>query len=879
MNKKSNEIRQMFLDYFKKRGHKIIKGSPLIPKNDSSLLFTNAGMNQFKDIFLGKKKIDHDPLVTVQRCLRTGGKKNDLENVGYSDRHHTLFEMLGNFSFGKYFKKEAIEYAWELLTSSTWYGINKNRLWVTIHENDEETYNIWLNNIGLKKNKIIRIKNKQKSKFSSDNFWKMGDNGPCGPSTEIFFNQKKNYLEDINLDSKHDLLNQIEIWNIVFIEYNKQSNGNIVPLSNPSVDTGMGLERITRILQGKQNNYDTDIFQFLKKSIKKFNIGINLNDCKILNVISDHIRSAVFLVFENIIPENEGRGYVLRRIIRRALRYSHIAGLKKMFFFKLVSVVIDSLNEEKEAFKKKENTIIEIIKNEEIQFNKTIVKGMQLLETSIDSNTKILSGKVAFKLYDTFGFPIDLTKDFCKEKNIELDFLTFEKEMKKQKSISFKSQKFKKKYLENINIEINTSFEGYNETSTNAIVKKIVVNGKFTNSIKNGEQGIIFLNKTTFFPESSGQIGDIGKLESKNSFQSIFIVKDTKKYNNSIAHIGKLISGIIKIEQKIFTKIDTKYRNLIQNNHTATHLLNSVIRKIMGKNIFQKGSSINEKRLRFDFLFKEKNLKNYIRNNIEEKMNSIINKNIKINTNFEKLENAKKNGAIYLFEKKYKKIVRVVSIKNISIELCNGTHAKYTGDIGFFKIISEKKIGSNTIRIEAKTGIQALKYIHDQEQQLNKISKILNSSKLDIYNKIEQLIKKIKNKEKEIKKIKTKEIISLTNKIKKKSKKINNINLLITTINNCTPNFLRTLLKKTQNVLKNSIIILFTNNIEKSNFIIGISKKITNKITAIEIIKRIKFYIKIKGGGKENLAEGGGEKIETKVEKKILAEIQKWILN
>ncbi|CAL4043313.1 Alanine--tRNA ligase [Buchnera aphidicola (Tetraneura ulmi)] len=878
MNKKSNEIRQMFLNFFKKKGHKIITGSPLIPKNDPSLLFTNAGMNQFKDFFLGKQKVTYDPLVTVQKCLRTGGKKNDLENVGYSDRHHTFFEMLGNFSFGKYFKKEAIKYAWELLTSSNWYGINKNRLWVTIHENDEETYEIWLNIIGLKKNKIIRVKNKKNSQFLSDNFWTMGENGPCGPSTEIFYNQKKNYLEDIDLNFKRDLLNQIEIWNIVFIQYNQETNNKITPLSTTSVDTGMGLERITRVLQNKNNNYDTDIFKFLKKAIKNFNIGINLNNNQILNVISDHIRSTVFLIFENIVPDNEGRGYVLRRIIRRALRYSHTAGLKKMFFHKLASVLIESLNEEKKNFKEKEKTIIEIIKNEEIKFNKTIERGTKLLETSINSNTNVLSGKIAFKLYDTFGFPIDLTKDFCKEKKIELDYSTFKKEMDKQKSMSFRSKKFKKKYLNDLNVEINTLFEGYNDTSTNAIVKKIIINGKFKNSIKNGEQGIIFLNKTTFFPESSGQTGDIGILKSEDDYQSIFIVNDTKKYNNSIAHVGKLISGTIKIEQKIISEIDSNNRNLIQNNHTATHLLHSIIRKEIGKKTFQKGSSINSKRLRFDFLFEETSFKNYVRENIEEIINIIISKNIKIKTNLEKIEKAKKNGAVYLFEKKYKKIVRVVSIKNTSIELCNGTHTKYTGNIGFFKIISEKKIGSNTIRIEAKTGIQALKYINQQEKQLNQISKILKSNKLEVYSKVLKLIQKNKKKEKEIEKIKIKELKLLIHKIKKISKKIKNINFLITTINNCTPHFLRILLKKTQNILGNSIIILFTNNKKKSNFIVGISEKITNKITSVEIIKQIKTYIRIKGGGKEKLAEGGGEKIETKIQKKISNKIQNWIL-
>ncbi|CAL4323819.1 Alanine--tRNA ligase [Buchnera aphidicola (Eriosoma lanigerum)] len=873
MNITTNQIRTMFLSFFKKKDHKIIPSSSLIPNNDPSLLFTNAGMNQFKEIFLGNNKPKFSKVVTIQKCLRTGGKYNDLDNIGYSDNHHTFFEMLGNFSFGDYFKKEAISYAWELLTSIQWFNLNKNRLWVTVYYKDQETYQIWINIIGLNPERVIYVGNKKNSNSLSDNFWSMGENGPCGPSTEIFYDPTENFLQHSGEYFKNNQDTQIEIWNIVFMEYNRTLDGELIPLPNKSVDTGMGLERISRILQNKKSNYEIDIFDQLIKSIFQFNKNIYSNKKKSIYIIADHIRSSAFLIAENIFPSNEGRGYVLRRIIRRALRHAHTSGMNKLFFFKLIPTLIEVMGEESNLIKNNIKKVQEVLKQEEIQFNYTIHRGIKLLEDQIKKlKGNILHGKIIFKLYDTFGFPVDLTADFCKEQNLQIDSIGFMKEMNKQKKQTKIANQFAKQYDPVLTIKNHSIFKGYNTYETTSIIKQIFINGKTTNQLNCGESGIIILDNTPFYPESGGQIGDIGEINNK---QNIFKVENTKKYGIGIIHFGKILSGKLSVNQEIQAKINIKYRKNIQNNHSATHLLHSALRNIFGNNTIQKGSLITNLSLRFDFSCNEK-ITNEKIHKIEYIVNEYIIQNSIINTTIDTFNNAQKTGAIALFNEKYNDIVRIVSINDYSIELCGGTHTNQTGSIGFFKIINEKSIGSGIKRIEAVTGNKAILFIHNKETKLNHIMNILNTNEDNISKKIHVLTNTIHKLKNNIDIFIKRELIEITKQLLKKVIHINNINLLIENINISNSNLLRNVIDIIQKKLHSAIIIITTIIEKKIYFIIKISKNLTNDIQANYIAKKIINNIGGKGGGKSHLSEGGGG---TKVEllSITLNNIQSWI--
>ncbi|ANZ22606.1 alanine--tRNA ligase [Buchnera aphidicola (Diuraphis noxia)] len=871
MNKTTSEIRQDFLKFFQNKGHIILPGSSLVPEDDSTLLFTNAGMNQFKEIFLGQKKINHSRVVTVQNCLRTGGKHNDLENVGYTSKHHTFFEMLGNFSFNDYFKEEAIQYAWELLTSKKWFNIPEDKLWVSVYKNDYESYKIWKNIIQIPPERIIRIGDKNNCKYNSDNFWQMGDTGPCGPSTEIFYNYSDKLIKNSLEFFKNEGNCFLEIWNIVFIEFNRISKTKIVHLPNKCIDTGMGLERISAVLQNVNSNYDIDIFQELIKNISMLTSIKDLNHVS-LRIIADHIRSCAYIISDNIIPSNENRGYVLRRIIRRALRHGHKLGIKEKFFYKLVSTLIKVMGENSDILKKKKEKIKKILKMEEIQFSYTLDKGLKILDDEIKkANSNTLSGETLFYLYDTFGFPIDLTSDVCREKNIKIDYISYKLLKEKQKRESSRKNKFYKNYNNSIIVNDKCLFEGYNKHKTKSVVRYIFIKNQLVKKIMKNETGIIFLDKTTFYGESGGQIGDIGELYNKNSR---FIVENTKRYGKSIGHIGKLIIGEIKVHDCISSQINQNYRHSIQINHSATHLLHAALRETFGDDVFQKGSLVSDTHLRFDFSC-FKTIKTSHIQKIEHIINMKIRDNILIKAQMLNLEEAKKKKAMCLFENKYSSKVRTVFIKDFSIELCGGTHTKRTGDIGLFKIFSQSSVSSGIKRIEAKTGQKAIAYLHEKDNNIQDISFLLNCNSACIKDKITKLINKTKQLENKIIDFQNKENAKNIKKLVKNANEIKGIKFISHIFHNYEHKLLRTIVNQLKKELKNIVIILV--NIIDNHFtiVIGVSKNLINHITAKNIINIIMKKIKGNGGGKEEIAEGGG--INTKKLPIILNSMQSWI--
>ena len=872
MNIKTIEIRNQFLKFFHKKKHKIIQGSSLIPQNDPSILFTNAGMNQFKDIFLGNHvSYQYSKVATAQYCLRTGGKHNDLENVGYTSRHHTFFEMLGNFSFGDYFKKKAILYAWELLTSKKWFSLSKENFLITVYKTDEETYDIWKNIIGIPIHRIIRIGNKTRSSDSSDNFWQMGDTGPCGPCTEIFYSLNDNINKKIITNNKDISENYIEVWNIVFMQFNRINDGSLVKLPHPSVDTGMGLERISAIIQNVSSNYEIDIFQILIKDIAKISNTTNLKN-KSLYVIADHIRACYFMIAENILPSNENRGYVLRRIIRRAIRHGYLLGIKTTFLYKLVASVAISMHINNTYLLNKREKIENILKTEETKFNLTLDRGLRLLHSEIKKVTNnTLDGEIIFYLYDTFGFPIDLTKEVCYEHNINIDRIGFETHMEKQKIRSREKNTFNQNYNVIHHKENTSTFTGYNLYKTKSIIKNIFINEQSKERISSGEKGIIILNQTPFYPESGGQVGDIGIICNN---EGIFKVENTKKNGKTILHIGTLTLGFLKIQHNVFSEIDNKFRSSIQKNHTATHLLNSALHKKLGNHVYQNGSLVTPDFIRFDFFHHMPIPLNTIQE-IEILINQYIRKNIYIKTEMMSFKDAKKNNIIFLSNKKYDEHVRVLSIGDYSNELCIGTHTKKTGDIGFFKIRSERSIASNIHRIEAVTGESALNLIHSQEKNIQEICLLLQTNPNFLKQKIEKIISKQKNLEKKISELKEKNVIKIIDKLTKKIIKIKNTILLVSTLHNQNPKTMRNMIDALKNKFKCAIIVLANIISNKVTVIVGVTKNLTHSIQANHLINIILKKINGKGGGKPDIAEGGSIHLQKLPE--ALAGIELWI--
>ncbi|WWP02617.1 MAG: alanine--tRNA ligase [Candidatus Dasytiphilus stammeri] len=870
------EIRQTFIDYFQMKDHKVVASSSLIPENDSSLLFTNAGMNQFKNIFINVNKSDLCRATTAQRCIRAGGKHNDLEKVGFTTRHHTFFEMLGNFSFGDYFKREAINFAWELLTSKYWFHLPQEKLWVTVYYNDNETYDIWANEINIPSDRLIRIGDYKNKKYSSDNFWTMGNTGPCGPCTEIFFDHGA-HLYGGDPGSTEDGNRYIEIWNIVFIQYNRQEDGSLEVLTNPSVDTGMGLERMAAVLQHVDTTYDIDVF---KKIIK--NVGLVTNTTNIeahkspsIKVIADHIRSCTFLIGDGVQPSNEGRGYVLRHIIRRAVRHGYMLGMKEPFFYKLVKPMVDIMEKVSEYIIPQQDLIQNILKTEEKKFFQTLVRGLSRLNITLENMQKnqILDGKTIFNLYDTYGLPIEMIADVCRERNIQIDKKIFNQQMELQRTRARQSQKFTLNYNHIVD-NYHTIFQGHDIFKLKATIIAIFIAGKTKESINYKEEGIIILDKTPFYSESGGQIGDSGKLLLLDRAE--FIVHNTKKIGNVIAHIGILLHGSMHIGDYILAQIDKAHRKNISMNHSATHLLHTTLRIVLGDHIRQKGSFISDKYLRFDF-YHPTSIEDKIQYKIEKLVNTQIRNNLPITTSNMRLNDAKKRGAIALFSDKYEKYVRVLKIGDFSLELCNGTHVSRTGEIGLFHITHESSVAYGIRRIEAITGDKAIEKLQFHHELIQNISRLIKANHNNIYKKILNIINNNNSLKREREKFKFQQASQTSKLLINDAIKVKNTHLLISQLMNFDIKILKSILLILKDKLQSSVIILSTVNDGQVNLMVSVTSNISNIITAKEIICLIAPLLGGKGGGKTELAQAYGTNI--KELPKIMNQIEQFVTN
>ena len=852
--KTTSEIRQSFLDFFHSKGHTVVESSSLVPENDPTLLFTNAGMNQFKDVFLGNEKRPYTRATTAQRCVRAGGKHNDLENVGYTARHHTFFEMMGNFSFGDYFKQDAIKFGWEYLTSPQWLGLPKEKLYVTVYETDDEAYNIWHDEVGVPAEHIIRIGDNKGAPYASDNFWAMGDTGPCGPCTEIFYDHGDHIWGGLPGSPEEDGDRFIEVWNIVFMQFNRHADGTMENLPKPSVDTGMGLERMTAVLQHVNSNYEIDIFQTLIKTIAELLNVTDLNN-KSLRVIADHIRSCAYLIADGVVPSNEGRGYVLRRIIRRAVRHGNILGAKGAFFYELVPTLAKVMGHAGEIISQKQAHIQKTLKAEEEQFARTLERGLALLEDELAkvANNQ-LSGEVAFKLYDTYGFPLDLTADVCRERNIAIDEKGFEAEMQAQRERAKASSNFGMDYNNVIKVEGQTQFKGYETLNTDATVVALFSNGESVNEIKSGENAVVILDQTAFYGESGGQVGDSGLISSEIcNFQ----VNDTQKYGQVFGHIGQLTSGSLKVGDKVKAEVEAQRRHAITLNHSATHLLHSALREVLGNHVAQKGSLVNEQVLRFDFSQPEAINKAQLAE-IERIVNRKVRENIQVVIEQMDIESAKAKGAMALFGEKYGDVVRVVDMSDFSIELCGGTHVNQTGDIGLFKITSEGAVAAGVRRVEAVTGENALAWLHNLQQIAQNSAEVLKTDVASLVEKIQQLQDKAKRTEKELEQLKTKQASQAGADLAKQAEQINGVNVVVQQIDNVDAKVLRTMVDDLKNQLGTAIIVFGSVVDDKVSLIVGVTKDLTDKVKAGELVGEMAQHVGGKGGGRPDMAMAGG---------------------
>ncbi|MCT8525739.1 alanine--tRNA ligase [Glaesserella parasuis] len=857
--KTTSEIRQAFLEFFQSKGHTIVPSSSLVPENDPTLLFTNAGMNQFKDVFLGLDKRSYNRATSSQRCVRAGGKHNDLENVGYTARHHTFFEMLGNFSFGDYFKPDAIAFAWEFLTSPQWLALPKEKLWVTVYETDDEAYDIWNREIGVPAERIVRIGDNKGAPYASDNFWQMGDTGPCGPCTEIFYDHGDHIWGGPPGSAEEDGDRFIEVWNVVFMQFNRQADGTLKKLPKPSVDTGMGLERISAVLQHVNSNYEIDIFQALIKEIASL-LNVTDLDNKSLRVIADHIRSCAYLIADGVMPSNEGRGYVLRRIIRRAVRHGNILGAKSAFFYQLVPTLAKAMGQAGEILTQKQAHIQKALKAEEDQFARTLERGLALLEDALAKvENKVLSGEVAFKLYDTYGFPLDLTADVCRERSITIDEAGFEREMQAQRARAQASSNFGTDYNNVIKVNGSTEFNGYEVTECEATVVALFSNGKAVEAIQSGENAVVVLDRTAFYGESGGQVGDSGVIASEICN---FEVNDTQKYGQVFGHIGQLASGTLSVGDKVKAEVNTTRRHAITLNHSATHLLHSALRQVLGDHVAQKGSLVSENSLRFDFSQGEAISKADLEE-IERIINTKIRENIVVTTEVMDLESAKQKGAMALFGEKYGDRVRVVDMTAaFSVELCGGTHVKQTGEIGLFKVVSEGAVAAGVRRIEAVTGENAIGLLHQQQQILNQSAELLKADTASLVEKIQQLQEKSKKVEKELQQLKDKLAAQAGGELAKQAKQINGVNVVVQRLENVDAKALRTMVDDLKNQLGSAVIVFATKTDEKVNLIVGVTKDLTDKVNAGELVGLMAQEVGGKGGGRADMAMAGGSQPE-----------------
>ena len=861
MSKSTAQIRQAFLNFFADKGHQKVSSSSLVPSDDPTLLFTNAGMNQFKDVFLGTEQRKYTRATSSQRCVRAGGKHNDLENVGYTARHHTFFEMLGNFSFGDYFKQQAIAYAWTFLTQEL--KLPKEKLLVTIYSEDDEAFDIWHNEIGVPKEKIIRI-------ATSDNFWSMGDTGPCGPCSEIFYDHGEHIWGGPPGTPEEDGDRFIEIWNLVFMQFNRQANGDMLPLPKPSIDTGMGLERISAILQNVHSNYEIDIFQNLIKATAEI-VGTSSLEDKSLRVVADHIRSCSFLISDGVMPSNEGRGYVLRRIIRRAVRHGNKLGAKGVFFYKLVAALATEMGDAYPELNEQRAVIEKVLRVEEEQFSRTLERGMLILNDALSElEGKVVPGELVFKLYDTYGFPADLTNDVAREKGLSIDEEGFEQAMAEQRKRAQKASNFDLDYNEQLRSDLESVFVGYELEQNTAQIKEIFVQGQSVAEITAGTEGTIILDESPFYAEAGGQAGDAGTLVKDSGG---FEVQDTVKLGKAIAHKGAALSEL-KVGDSVQANVNGAGRHAIKLNHSATHLMHAALKSVLGEHVNQKGSLVQPERLRFDFSHYEAMTKEQVLA-VETMVNEQILANHALQTKLMGLEQAKEAGAMALFGEKYDDDVRVVSMGDFSMELCGGTHVARTGDIGLFKIISESGIASGVRRIEAVTGITALQYVQQQAFELTSISAVLKTDVTTVGERVLQLIEQTKTLEKEVTKLKQEIANSAGSDLLSQINEINGVKVLSYHVQGIESGALRTMIDDLKNQIGSGVILLGVATGEKVSLIAGVTKDLTQKVKAGELVNFVAQQVGGKGGGRPDMAQAGGSQPENL--DSAIASVNEWL--
>lgn len=861
-NLSSAEIRSAFLTYFEKRGHQIVPSSSLVPGNDPTLLFTNAGMVQFKDVFLGQETRPYTTATSSQRCVRAGGKHNDLENVGYTARHHTFFEMLGNFSFGDYFKRDAIKYAWEFLVKEL--GIPAEKLWVTVYDEDPEAADIWLNEIGVDAARLSRI-------GAKDNFWSMGDTGPCGPCSEIFYDHGDSVAGGPPGTPEEDGDRYVEIWNLVFMQYNRDEKGELTPLPKPSVDTGMGLERVAAVLQGVHNNYDIELFQALIKHVAKLTGTSDLTHTS-LRVLADHIRSCAFLIVDGVQPSNEGRGYVLRRIIRRAIRHGYKLEMKDVFFHQLVKPLADQMGDAYPELVAKVEMVSNILLKEEQRFAETLEQGMKLLQEGAQSlKDHVITGEIAFKLYDTYGFPIDLTADYARENNLTVDLDGFEKAMDAQRERARSSSSFATAQSALPTVDFSTEFTGYESLQSEANIQAIYKDGEEMSVIREGDKAYLVLDKTPFYAESGGQVGDQGVISTPTA---VFNVSDVQKEGEAYFHIGRVASGEFQQQQNVTATVDEGQRQATALNHSATHLLHAALRDVLGDHVTQKGSLVSAERLRFDFSHFEPISSEQLQD-IERLVNAQIRLNVDVETQITDPETAVANGAMALFGEKYGDKVRVLKMGAFSTELCGGTHANRVGDIGLIKILSETGIASGVRRIEAVAGEGALNWVEQSEHLLQKISKLVKGNRDSAVDKVAQIQDKNKTLEKELEQLKAQLAKAASGDLLSQAVQIDGLNVLAANIEGSDGKALRDLVDQLKDKLGEAAIVLSTVNNGKVILIAGVSKSQTNRIKAGELVNSVAVQVGGKGGGRPDMAQAGGDNPAALVD--ALKSVPNWV--
>jgi alanyl-tRNA synthetase len=868
--KTSAEIRQAFLDYFAARGHEVVASSPLVPQNDPTLLFTNAGMVQFKDVFLGREKRNIHRATSSQRCVRAGGKHNDLENVGYTARHHTFFEMLGNFSFGDYFKRDAIHYAWEFLTQTI--GLPPEKLWVTVYQDDDEAADVWLKEIGVDPARFTRIGDKPGKRYESDNFWSMGDTGPCGPCSEIFYDHGEEIWGGPPGTPEEDGDRYIEIWNLVFMQYNRDADGSMTELPKPSVDTGMGLERLVAVMQGVHSNYEIDLFTHLIEAAAKLT-GCKDREEKSLRVIADHIRSCAFLIVDGVLPSNEGRGSVLRRIIRRAIRHGYMLGVKDPFFYKLVQQLCTEMGEAYPELVAQRDQVERVLRLEEERFAETLEQGMKILDEAIAGlQGKEIPGETAFKLYDTYGFPFDMTVDIARERELTVDQAGFDQAMDEQRRLAQGASQFGPVEATDIQLDAQTEFTGYELLEDQAKVVALLRDGIQVDQLQQGESGMVFLDRTPFYAESGGQAGDLGVLMGNGV---LFEVEDTRKQAGSLfAHIGKLEEGTLKLGDEVTAQVNAYTRQATMLNHSATHLMHAALRSVLGTHVAQKGSLVDAERLRFDFSHFEPITREQLQT-IEQMVNEQIRCNHPVETNLMGLEEAKSSGAMALFGEKYADEVRVLRMGDFSTELCGGTHVNAVGDIGLFKITAETGSAAGVRRIEAVTGQRAIEWMEADEERVQRVAEMIKSGREEIEDKLSQILERNRKLEKELEQLKAKLASAAGSDLAADAVSVGEVKVLAAHLDGADPKSLRDTMDQLKNKLGSAVILVATVADGKVSLVAGVTKDLTGQMKAGDLVKLAAEQVGGKGGGRPDMAQAGGSNPDALPQ--ALALVEPWV--